>query len=180
MFKEWCPSSQSQTRQEQMTPDIQTPNMRALWRCSSNCYVYKTKAHCFVKSPRKATYLHLQTIKDGVLLDTGLLNQAWQYFESQLLDLKEQLKNECKIRLAEQVAAMDSSQSSVFNLLIDLERENHKLRSMVGDLRKSISLLQAKSWPVNSTATVRTAAKPPTIVNKTSSVPDVSLPASCV
>ena len=136
---------------------------------------YKTKAHCFVRSPKKATHPRLQTINDGALLDTGLLNEARQYFESQLLDLKEQLKNECKIRLAEKVTAVKSNQSSLFDRLVELERENHKLKSIVGDFRKSMGLLQARSLIDNSTATVRAAANPPT-----SSVPDISLPASCV
>ena len=139
--------------------------MRSLRRRSSNRFAYKTKAHCFVRSPKKATHPRLQTINDGALLDTGLLNEARQYFESQLLDLKEQLKNECKIRLAEKVAAVKSNQSSLFDRLVVLERENHKLKSIVGDLRKSMGLLQAKSLTDNSNATVQAAANPPT--NKT-------------
>ena len=165
MSNEQCPASQSQTGQDQLTPDIQTPNMRSLRRRSSNRFAYKTKAHCLVRSPRKATYPRLQTVNDGALLDTGLLNEARQYFESKLLDLKEQLKNECKIRLAQKVAAVESNQSSLFDRLVDLERENHKLKSIVGDLRKSIGLLQARSLIDKSTATVRAAANPPT--NKT-------------
>ena len=165
MSNEPYPASQSQTGQDQLTPDIQTPNMRSLRRRSSNRFAYKTKAHCFVRSPKKATHPRLQTIKDGTLLDTGLLNEARQYFESQLLDLKEQLKNECKIRLAEKVAGVKSNQSSLFDRLVELERENHKLKSIVGDLRKSMGLLQARSLIDNSTATVRAAANPPT--NKT-------------
>ena len=165
MSNEQCPASQSLTGQDQLTPDIETPNMRSLRRRSSNRFAYRTKAHCFVRSPRKATYPRLQTIKDGTLLDTGLLNEARQYFESQLLDLKEQLKNDCKIRLTEKVAAVESDQSSLFDRLANLERENHKLKSIVGDLRKSIDLLQARSLINKSTATVRAAANPPT--NKT-------------
>ena len=139
--------------------------MRSLRRRSSNRFAYKTKAHCFVRSPRKATYPRLQTINDGALLDSGLLNEVRQYFESQLLDLKEQLKNECKIRLAEKVTAVKSNQSSLFDCLVELERENHKLKSIVGNLRKPTGLLQARSLIDNSTATVRAAANPPT--NKT-------------
>ena len=165
MSNEQCPDSQSQTGQDQLTPDIQTPNMHSLRRHSSNRFAYKTKAHCLVRSPRKATYPRLQAIKGGTLLDTGHLNEAKQYFESQLLDLKEQLKNDCKICLAEKVAAVESNQSSPFDRLANLERENHKLKSIVGDLRKSIDLLQARSLIDKSTATVRAAANPPT--NKT-------------
>ena len=165
MSNEQYPASQSQTGQDQLTPDIQTPNMRSLRRRSSNRFTYKTKVHCFVRSPEKATHPRLQTINDGALLDTGLLNEARQYFESQLLDLKEQLKNECKIRLAEKVAAVKSNQSSLFNRLVELERENHKLRSIIGDLRKSTGLSQARSLTDNSNATIQAAANPPT--NKT-------------
>ena len=95
MSNEQCPASQWHSGQDQVTPDIQTPNMRTLRRRSSNRFAYKTKAHCFVRSPSKAACPQLQTINDGALLDTGLLNEARQYFESQLLILKEQLKNEC-------------------------------------------------------------------------------------
>ena len=82
-----------------------------------------------------------------------------------MLDLKEQLKNDSRIRLIEKVTAVESSQSFLSDHIVDLDRENNKLKSIVGELRKSMGLLQAKLH--KSVATVRAEANPATKVNKT-------------
>ena len=112
--------------------DIQTPNMRALLWHSSNHFVHKTKSQCFAKSPQKAI---IKTRPDNTLS-----RSCWT--------------------VAEKVAAVENSQSSLFNRLINLGRENQKLKSIIEEF-------QANSLPDKSTTTLRVVAKPPTILNKT-------------
>ena len=86
-------------------------------------------------------------------MDTGLMNEAKNYLEGKIMDLKEQMKNEFKIRLADNMKEMEVLSSRV----AALEKENQKLKSTVGDLKKSISLL---TKPAKSSASPPSADKP--------------------
>ena len=162
-----CDSSQPTVANQlaHLSPDINiTSTKRAFRRRSSNRFIIKA-ARQICQSKRPKSTKQLTPIRDTAQLSDSPTQSMKDYLASELLDTKQQLRNECKTYLITKMETLEETLESLKRSLLKTERENHQLKTTVGELKKSVAFLQGKVDTYLSSATIPITHPPKTSIS---------------